>query len=70
MTRMNDVEEGLINGWLIGADGVARLGTVGIFTGIVMAVVAVQLYRLCVKTTGSSKCRKKCLKVWLVVLRH
>lgn len=49
MTRMNDVEEGLINGWLIGADGVARLGTVGIFTGIVMAVVAVQLYRLCVK---------------------
>ncbi|MGF2110229.1 PTS cellobiose transporter subunit IIC [Enterococcus casseliflavus] len=49
MTQMNDVEEGLINGWLIGADGVARLGTVGIFTGIVMAVVAVQLYRLCVK---------------------
>ena len=33
MTRMNDVEEGLINGWLIGADGVARLGTVGILLG-------------------------------------
>lgn len=39
----------IINGWNIGGDGVSRLGTTGIFTAIIMAVVAVQLYRLCVK---------------------
>lgn len=48
MVRVNDVEASIINGWEIGGDGVARLGTVGIFTGIVMSVLAVQLYRLCV----------------------
>ncbi|WJP97367.1 PTS cellobiose transporter subunit IIC [Macrococcus bovicus] len=37
-----------INGWTMG-DGVSRLGTTGIFTAIIMAFVAVQLYRLCVK---------------------
>ncbi|WP_244833552.1 PTS cellobiose transporter subunit IIC [Clostridium sp. BJN0001] len=39
----------IINGWNIGGDGVSRLGTTGIFTAIIMAVVAVQLYRECVK---------------------
>lgn len=48
MVRVNDAEQAIINGWAIGGDGVARLGTVGIFTGIIMAVIAVQLYRLCV----------------------
>ena len=38
-----------MNGCAIGGDGVSRLGTVGIFTGIIMAVIAVRLYRLCVK---------------------
>ncbi|WP_440894860.1 PTS cellobiose transporter subunit IIC [Amphibacillus sp. Q70] len=48
IVRLTDLEQTIINGWAIGDDGVARLGTVGIFTGIIMAVVAVQLYRLCV----------------------
>lgn len=48
MVRINDAEANIINGWEIGGDGVSRLGTVGIFTGIIMAVIAVQLYRLCV----------------------
>lgn len=39
----------IINGWNIGGDGVSRLGTTGIFTAIIMAVLAVQIYRLCVK---------------------
>lgn len=39
----------IINGWAIGGDGPSRMGSIGIFTGIIMAVVAVQLYRLCVK---------------------
>ena len=48
MVRVNDAESVIINGWAIGGDGPARLGTVGIFTGIIMSVIAVQLYRLCV----------------------
>lgn len=48
MTRVSDVDASLINGWAIGGDGPSRLGTVGIFTGIIMAILAVQLYRLCV----------------------
>lgn len=48
--QVADVENGsfTIGGWAMGGDGVSRLGTVGIFTGIIMAVIAVQLYRLCV----------------------
>lgn len=48
IARVTDSEVPTINGWQIGADGVERLGTVGIFTGIIMAILAVQLYRLCV----------------------
>lgn len=48
MIRVANPDGNIINGWEIGGDGVARLGSVGIFTGIVMAIVAVQLYRLCV----------------------
>lgn len=39
----------IINGWNIAGDGVSRLGTTGMFTAIIMAVVAVKLYHLCVK---------------------
>ncbi|MBO0409529.1 PTS cellobiose transporter subunit IIC [Enterococcus hulanensis] len=46
--RVTNLDDSIINGWAIGGDGVARLGTVGIFTGIIMAALAVQLYRLCV----------------------
>ena len=49
IVRLTNLDEGIINGWAIGGDGVSRLGTVGIFTGIIMAVIAVRLYRLCVK---------------------
>lgn len=51
VSRVTEVTEevSIINGWEIGGDGVQRLGTVGIFTGIVMAVLAVNIYKLCVK---------------------
>ena len=51
ITLINEITEGtnIINGWNIGSDGVSRLGTTGIFTAIIMAVVAVQIYRFCVK---------------------
>lgn len=39
----------IINGWTMADSGVSRLGTTGIFTAIIMAFVAVRLYRLCVK---------------------
>lgn len=39
----------IVNGWNIGGDGVTRLGTTGIFTAIIMAVIAVRIYRFCVK---------------------
>lgn len=51
ITLVNEISDStkIINGWNIGGDGVSRLGTTGIFTAIIMAVVAVQIYRLCVK---------------------
>lgn len=50
-TRVTEITEEvtIINGWNIGGDGVVRLGTVGIFTGIIMSIIAVNLYKLCVK---------------------
>lgn len=47
VTELTD-STNIINGWIMGGDGVTRLGTSGIFVGIIMAVIAVQLYRLCV----------------------
>lgn len=41
--------ETTINGWQIGGDSLARLSTSGMFTAILMAILTVQLYRLCVK---------------------
>lgn len=48
ISLVNDAEAAIVNGWAIGGSGVNRLGSVGIFTAIIMAVLAVQLYRLCV----------------------
>ncbi len=42
------VNETTINGWQIGGDSLTRLSTSGMFTAILMAILAVQLYRLCV----------------------
>lgn len=39
----------IINGWGMVSDGVGRMGATGIFTAILMSILAVQLYRLCVK---------------------
>lgn len=39
----------IINGWEMGPQGAVRLGTSGIFTGIMMAILAVNLYKLSVK---------------------
>ena len=41
-------DQKIINGWEIGG-GVTRLGTTGIFTAIIMAIIAVKIYAFCVK---------------------
>lgn len=41
--------EATINGWTVGGDSLSRLSTSGMFTAILMSILAVQLYRLCVK---------------------
>lgn len=45
----------IVNGWAIGGDGVSRFGTVGIFSAIIMAVLATQLYKMCVKNNWTVK---------------
>ncbi|MCI6157005.1 MAG: PTS cellobiose transporter subunit IIC [Peptoniphilaceae bacterium] len=46
---LNSPEKGILNGWAIGGDGVARLGAIGIFTSIVVSFLVVHIYRFCVK---------------------
>lgn len=50
MSAVSSLKEGavVVDGWAMGG-GVSRFGTTGIFTAIIMAVVAVHLYRMCVK---------------------
>ncbi len=50
ITRLTDITEdaSIVNGWEIGGDGAVRFGTDGIFTGILVAILVVQLYRFCV----------------------
>ncbi|MFU2203412.1 PTS cellobiose transporter subunit IIC [Streptococcus hyovaginalis] len=50
MSPVVSLKEGAVvtDGWAM-ANGVSRFGTTGIFTAIIMGVVAVLLYRMCVK---------------------
>ena len=43
-----NVKNATINGWTIGNNSLDRLSTAGMFTAILMSILAVQLYRLCV----------------------
>lgn len=44
-----NVDGATINGWTIGSNSLNRLSTSGMFTAILMSILAVQLYRLCIK---------------------
>lgn len=48
VNNVNDTTK-IFSGWEMADSGVSRLGTTGIFAGILVAVIAVQVYRLCVK---------------------
>src|SRR5699024_6865351 len=49
LVRLIDEDTTIVHGWEMVAVGVSRLGATGIFTAIIMSVIAVQVYRLCVK---------------------
>lgn len=45
---VNDLDNGIINGWKIGS-APSRMGAIGIFTAIIVGYVTVNIYKLCVK---------------------
>lgn len=49
LLNVNNKTETVINGWRSGAGGLDRLGTGGIFTGIIMALLAVKIYQIIVQ---------------------
>lgn len=51
MNLVNTIRDGsaVIGGWEVTGDGISRLDATGVFTAIIMSIIAVQLYRLCVK---------------------
>lgn len=51
MSLIHQIDENntIVHGWEMIADGVSRLGATGIFTSIIMSIIAVQIYRLCVR---------------------
>lgn len=44
-----NVDGATINGWTIGGNSLYRLSTSGMFTAILMSILAVQLYKTCIK---------------------
>ena len=44
-----NVDGATINGWTIGENSLNRLSTSGMFTAILMSILAVQLYKTCIK---------------------
>ncbi len=48
ISKVNDAEAGIINGWAIG-DAPARFGATGIFTAIIVCFVTVNIYKFFIK---------------------
>ena len=48
LSKVNDAEAGIINGWAIG-DAPARFGATGIFTAIIVCFVTVNIYKFFIK---------------------
>lgn len=49
LLNVNNKDEIVMNGWRAGDGGLDRLGTGGIFTGIIMALLAVKIYQIIVQ---------------------
>lgn len=48
LSKVNDAEAGIINGWAIG-DAPARFGATGIFTAIIVCFVTINIYKFFIK---------------------
>ncbi|WP_306483026.1 PTS cellobiose transporter subunit IIC [Anaerococcus sp.] len=48
ISKVNDAESGIINGWAIG-DAPARFGATGIFTAIIVCFVTINIYKFFIK---------------------
>lgn len=48
ISKVNDAEAGIINGWAIG-DAPARFGATGIFTAIIVCFVTINIYKFFIK---------------------
>ncbi|WP_103981922.1 PTS cellobiose transporter subunit IIC [Helcococcus massiliensis] len=46
---LHNPEQGIINGWAIGGDGVSRFAAIGIFTAILTAALTVKIYQFCIQ---------------------
>lgn len=49
LVNQNNEDAIIVYGWEMVEDGISRLGSSGIFSAIIMAILAVQLYKFCVK---------------------
>ena len=45
---LHDIENGIVNGWGIGGDGVARFAASGIFPAILVSWMVVNIYKICI----------------------
>ena len=50
-----DAKNGVINGYGVSGSGLTRIGATGIFTGLIVAWITVQIYRYCIKHNWSIK---------------
>lgn len=52
---LTDTKNAVYSGYAISGSGLSRIGATGIFTGLIIGTLAVQIYRLCVKKGWSIK---------------
>lgn len=54
---LTDTKNAVFSGYAVSGSGLTRIGATGIFTGLIMGILSVQIYRLCVKRAGQSRCQ-------------
>ena len=52
---MTDAKNAVYSGYAISGSGLSRIGATGIFTGLIIGTLAIQIYRLCIKKGWSIK---------------
>ena len=52
---LTDAKNAVYSGYAISGSGLSRIGATGIFTGLIIGTLAIQIYRLCIKKGWSIK---------------